>query len=151
MSLRRRQVFLNGVNVVLCGNADSFHGAAIAWGTRVEKDHVMVSLPKQAAVTVRVGESGTFTISVLFRDQSDIARQYGGKSQTDPRDVDPRDLNFTQWAVPVVEDACAQVLCEVRHRLTVKEQVIVIAKIIDTAFPDRLDPLVYDHSHYFSE
>jgi len=47
---RRRQVFLNGVNVVLCGNEVAFHGATIAWGTKVEKEHAMVSLPRSAAV-----------------------------------------------------------------------------------------------------
>lgn len=149
--MRRRQVFLNGINIVLCGNAGCFQGASIAWATKVERDHAMVSLPKDAAVTDCISNSGTFTISVLSSDQSDIARQYGGRKQSDPRDIEPNDLNFTQWAVPVVNDARAQLLCDVRHILTVKEQVIVIAEIVDIALSDDLQPLVYDHGHYFSE
>jgi flavin reductase (DIM6/NTAB) family NADH-FMN oxidoreductase RutF len=151
MLLRRRQIFLNGVNVVLCGNGESFQGASIAWGTKVEKDHAMVSLPKHGAVTNCISHSGVFTISVLSSDQSNIARQYGGKMQSNPHDIESRDLNFTQWAVPVVQHACAQLLCHVRHRLPINEQVIFIGEIAEFKSSDNLAPLVYDHGHYFPE
>jgi len=151
MLLRWRQVFVNSVNIVLCGNAERFQGASIAWGTKVEKDHAMVSLPKHAAVTEFIGRLGNFTINVLSSDQPNIARQYGGKSQSDPHDVNADDLDFSQWQVPVVRDACAQLLCEVRHTLIIKEQSMVIGEIMDTASSETLEPLVYDHSRYFSD
>jgi flavin reductase (DIM6/NTAB) family NADH-FMN oxidoreductase RutF len=149
MSLRHRQIFLNNVNVVLCGDAECFSGASIAWGTKVEKNHALVSLPRNAAVTKCISESSIFTISVLSSEQSNIARQYGGKMQSDQRPIETGDLVFIPWAVPVVKNACAQLLCHVRHRIPVDEQVIVIAKIVESDASDRLKPLVYDHSHYF--
>jgi flavin reductase (DIM6/NTAB) family NADH-FMN oxidoreductase RutF len=151
MSSGRRRLFLNGVSIVLCGNAERFHGASIAWATKVERDHAMVSLPKHAHATDCIGKSGIFTISVLSADQSNIARQYGGDSQADPHEIEAADLNFTQWAVPVVKGARAQLLCEVRHELAIKEQVAIIAEISDFILSDHLEPLVYIHSHYFSD
>ena len=149
MSLRRRQVFLNGVNIVLCGNAEKFRGAAIAWGTKVEKDHALVSLPKHAAVTDCVCHSQVFTISVLASNQSAVARQYGGGMQSDRQAIDLDDLDFALWKVPVVRDATAQLLCDVRHTVDIKDQVLVIGEISEIVVLDHLEPLVYDHSHYF--
>ena len=146
---RHRQVFVNGINVVLCGNADRFQGASIAWGTKVEKDHAMVSLPRHAAVTDCIRRSGVFTVSVLSSGQSDIARQYGGKMQSDQRDIDVSALDFAQWEVPVVKNACAQLRCTVKQTLVIEEQELVIAKILDVVASESIAPLVYDHDHYF--
>lgn len=146
---RYRQVFVNGVNVVLCGNADRFQGAAIAWGTKVEKNHAMLSLSRHAAVTGCIRRSGVFTVSVLASGQSDIARQYGGKAQSDPRAIDEGALDFTQWGIPVVKDACAHLRCAVKQTLTIEDQELVIARILDVTASESLAPLIYDHDHYF--
>ena len=142
-------MFLNGITIVLCGTADRARGATIAWATKVERDHAVVSLPKQAAVTDGIAESGTFTISVLSADQAHVARQYGGTRQSDPREPDPTDLDVDRWDVPVVKGARGQFLCKVRHTLTIKEQVVIIAEIVDTAVSDDRLPLVYRHGDYF--
>lgn len=146
---RHRQVFVNGVNVVLCGNADRFQGAAIAWGTKIEKDHALISLPRHAAVTACIRTSGLFTISVLSSGQADIARQYGGTAQSDPRAIDACALDFAQWETPVVKDACAQLRCAVKQTLAIENQELVIARILDVAASENLAPLIYDHDHYF--
>jgi len=147
---RRRQVFLNGVNVVLCGNEVAFHGATIAWGTKVEKEHAMVSLPRSAAVTACIRKSGTFTVSILSSGQSNVARQYGGSGQSDQKEIDKGDVDFTQWDMPVVKGACAQLLCSVREILSIGEQEVVVAKILDVSAEDGIEPLTYDHEEFFS-
>ena len=132
-----------------CGDAEHFRGAAIAWGTKVEQDHVLVSLPAHAEVTKCIARHGRFSISVLASSQSDIARQYGGQLQSDQHTIDPGALDFDRWTVPVVKGACAQILCEVRHRQTVRDQEVTIGEIIELEASETLDPLVYDHGHYF--
>ena len=77
MSSGRQRLFLNGVSVVLSGDAETFRGASIAWATKVERDHAMVSLPGHAAVTECIRNAAEFTINVLAAEQSHIARQYG--------------------------------------------------------------------------
>ena len=110
----------------------------------------MVSLPKHAAATDCIDKSGTFTISVLSFHQSSIARQFGGKMQFDQREIEPGNLNFTQWKVPVITDACAQVLCNVQHSLNIREQVVVVAEMINIVSRDQALPLEYDHSDFFA-
>ena len=142
-------MFLNSITIVLCGNADRTLGATIAWATKVERDHALVSLPKDAAVTGCIADSGTFTISVLASDQAHVARQYGGGRQSDPREPDPADLDVERWDMPAVKGARGQFLCEVRHTLTTREQVVVIAEIVDSVASDDRPPLTYRHGDYF--
>ncbi|MEM7114389.1 MAG: flavin reductase family protein [Chloroflexota bacterium] len=141
-------MFLNGITVVLAGN-EEFVGATIAWATKVEKQHVLVSLPAEAAVTNRILQEKTFTISVLASHQSDIARQYGGRKQARPLPQNRNDLDFTLWATPVVKNCRAQLLCSVQQINFIKEQVVIIAKIDQATSRDDVAPLIYDHKAYF--
>ena len=150
MPLRHRQIFLNSVNIVLCGDANTFYGAAIAWGTKVEKDHAMVSLPSHAEVTRCIMASETFTVSVLSAAQSKIARQYGGRKQSNPLAINRQDLRFTHWPVPVVRDACAMILCRVKQSISLNAQQILIAEIADIEAREDLQPLDYNHDAFFA-
>lgn len=145
MSSGRRRLFLNGVSVVLCGDSENFRGASIAWATKIERDHALVSLPGHAGVTDDIRNSDEFTINVLAADQSNIARQYGGSSQSDPHEVQRGDLEFGRWKVPIVKAARAQLLCEFRQAIAVRKQLLVIAEISDFVFADDREPLVYIH------
>ena len=47
-------MFLNGVSIVLCGDEHKIEGATIAWATKIEKKHLMLSLPSTANITKAV-------------------------------------------------------------------------------------------------
>ena len=142
-------MFLNGVNVVLCGDAQDIEGAAIAWATKIEKDHAMVSLPSEAAVTKAILARKVFSINVLGQNQSDIARQYGGSKQTQPLPQDIRDLEFDLWDTPVIKNCRAHFLCTTTQEIPIKEQTILIATITEHSFTESIAPLIYDHGAYF--
>ena len=143
-------MFVNGVTVVLCGNEQDFHGATIAWATKIEKGHVTVSLPSEAPVTKVILAKKAFSISVLSHSQSDIARQYGGSKQTQPLPQNLEDLNFGLWDVPVVRNCRAHLLCNTIQDIAVKEQTVFIASITESAFSESTAPLIYEHSAYFA-
>lgn len=142
-------MFLNGVNVVLCGNKHDFKGATIAWATKVEKDHAMVSLPSEADATKAILSKKIFSINVLGESQSDIARQYGGSKQTRPLPENIHDLDFDLWGIPVVRNCRAQFLCNVVHDIPVNEQRIFLAKITEHSFSESIAPLIFDYAAYF--
>jgi flavin reductase (DIM6/NTAB) family NADH-FMN oxidoreductase RutF len=142
-------MFLNGVNVVLCGNEHNFKGATIAWATKIEKGHAMVSLPSEAAVTNAILSKKVFSINVLGHNQSNIARQYGGSKQTRTFSKNIHDLDFDLWSIPVVRNCRAHFLCNVIQGIPVNEQTILIAKISEHGFTESVAPLVYDHATYF--
>lgn len=142
-------MFLNGVTVVLCGKAPDFSGAAIAWATKIEKNHVMVSLPSEARVTKIILSNKVFSISVLRDGQSDVARQYGGRRQSRPLPQDNEDLDFGIWEVPVVKNCRATLLCNTVQVISVNEQTVIIAAIVESAFTESVAPLAYDHAAFF--
>ena len=143
-------MFLNGISIVLSGNRESFEGAAIAWATKIEKNHVLVSLPLGSAITDFVKTSKIFSVSVLGEHQSDIVRQYGGSKQAHPLVRNPDDLDFEVWPVPVVKDCRASMLCKNEKEITLEEQYVVIARIEHSNFLEATLPLVYEHARYFS-
>jgi flavin reductase (DIM6/NTAB) family NADH-FMN oxidoreductase RutF len=147
--LTENKMFVNGITVVLCGDAESFEGASIAWATNVEKNHVMVSLPAGAAVTRAIAARQTFTVSVLGAGQSNIARQYGGSQQLRQVARNDEDLNFEQWETPIVQNSRGSFLCEVAKTISLNKQTIVLGKITDSIFSEEIPPLIYDHSAYF--
>jgi len=144
-------VFLNGVNVVLCGDEDSFKGVTIAWATKVAKDHVTVSLPSEAAVTKMILFKAAFSISALGENQSSIAQQYGGSRQTKPLPINIHDLDFDLCAIPVVRNCRAHYLCNIIQEIFINDQTVLIAKVAEYGSTENIAPLVYDHAAYFDQ
>ena len=142
-------MFLNGITIVLSGNRKSFEGAAIAWATKIEKNHVLVSLPVDAAITEYVKSNKIFSVGVLGEHQADIVRQYGGSKQARPLARNPDDLDFDEWPVPVVKNCRASLLCKNEKEIALEEQYVVIAKIEESSFVEAMPPLVYEHARYF--
>lgn len=142
-------MFLNGITIILSGDQESFEGAAIAWATKIERNHVLVSLPIDATITEFVKLNKTFTVNVLGEHQAEIVRQYGGSKQSRPLPRNPDDLDFDAWAVPTVKDCRANLHCAVDQEMTVEEQFVVIAKIEQSRFDETIMPLVYEHAAYF--
>ncbi|MDJ0956813.1 MAG: flavin reductase [Arenicellales bacterium] len=127
-------MFVNGVTVVLCGDEQSFQGATIAWPTKIEKNHVMVSLPSKALVTKTILAKKVFSISVLSDGQSDIAKQFDGSKQTQSLPQNIGSLDFELWEVPVVKNCRAHLLCNTIQDISVKEQTVVIASVTEVGF-----------------
>ena len=144
-------MFLNGVNVVLCGDEGDVKGATIAWATKIEKGHAIVSLPSEAAVTKAILSKKVFSINVLGQNQSDIARQYGGSNKIQPLPKNINDLDFGLWDTPVIKDCRAQFLCNAIQKIPINEQTILIAKITEQGFSANIARLAYDHGAYFDK
>ncbi|WP_205695410.1 flavin reductase, partial [Corallincola luteus] len=106
-------MFVNGVGVVLCGSAEDYVGMSIAWLTKVEKDHVLISVPKGALGTEKLLEEGRFTLSLLAETQTEIARQFGGSKQKVVVEKDQTFLFSTDWGTPAVGECSGVFLCEV--------------------------------------
>lgn len=142
-------MFVNGITVVLCGTATELEGATIAWATKIEKEHVMLSLPADAAVTEAILSRPIFSVSVLGAHQSRIARQYGGRKQARPLPRNKDDLDFARWDVPYVKHSRAHFLCNHTQTIFINEQTVVIAEIIESFSFEEIAPLIYDHTAYF--
>jgi len=142
-------MFLNGITIVLCGYKGDVKGATIAWATKVERNHILVSLPVDAALTESVISKKNFSVNVLGQDQSRIARQYGGTKQSGSLPKLDSDLDYDLWSAPVIRNCRASFLCSSIQEIQIKEQIIVIAEIAEYEFAENIVPLTYEHGAYF--
>jgi len=104
-------MILNGITVVLCGHQGDVKGATIAWATKVERNHILVSLPVDAALTESVISNKKYSVNVLGQDQSKIARQYGGTKQSRSLPKIDSDLDYDLWPTPTIKNCRASFLC----------------------------------------
>lgn len=142
-------MIVNGVTVVISGVDDDYIGMSIAWCTFVEKNHVVISLPKSASGTKRLLADEMFTLSALSDDQTEVARKYGGSNQKYRLGSEEKYLVSTQWGVPVVANCYAVMLCKIYHVLEVNEQVIVTAEVTDRNVNDERNLLIFEKSDFF--
>ncbi|TAA48416.1 flavin reductase [Corallincola spongiicola] len=143
-------MFVNGVGVVLCGSAEDYVGMSIAWLTKVEKDHVLISVPKGALGTEKLLEEGRFTLSLLAETQTEIARQFGGSKQKVVVEKDQTFLFSTDWGTPAVGECSGVFLCEVISSSELNDQVLVIAQLSGPVASTELSPLVFRKSDFFA-
>ena len=142
-------MFLNNINVVLCGEQGDYYGATIAWATKVEKNHIVISVPQLAALASAIEKQQRFSVNVLSENQERIARQYGGRKQSNPLSVDENDLDFSTWKLPIVINARAQYLCDLYQMDVLQEQCVITGSIVDSMMNPALPPLIYEHDKYF--
>jgi len=90
-------MFVNGISVVICGTKLEYQAATIAWSTKIEKNHIMVSLPFDASVTSSINTQRQFTVSVLGKNQTNIARQYGGRKQIRCVPIDTDFIGYREY------------------------------------------------------
>jgi len=137
------------VNVVICGNKNDYEGMSIAWVSYVEKEHIVVSMPRQSSITERVLNEGKFSISVLAENQANIARQYGGGAQIQKIPQDNDLVECGEWGIPVIKACCSKMLCEICIAEHINKQTVAIAEVVDKHESDASVPLVYNHAEYF--
>ena len=140
-------MFTNGVGVVLAGTLAEPVGMSIAWLTRVEREHVVLSLPEGARGTARILSDGRFTLSLLADSQEDVARWFGRSERTSAR-REPPALVETAWGVVAVEGSLAVYLCTVVGMQGLGGQTVVTARTEGPVQVEQGRPLVYRASDY---
>ncbi len=137
------------MGVVLCGTQEDFFGMSIAWLTKVEKEHVLVSLPRGALGTQKALVDKRFTLNLLAESQIEIARQFGGSKQKKLVDKSHAVIVNTEWGIPAIRDCCSTYLCKVASAQELNEQMLVIAKIFACIDKGKSTPLTYKQSDFF--
>lgn len=141
-------MFLNSVSTVLVGSKSDFDGMSIAWMTQVEREHILFSGPSPAAATKRVIETGTFFVSMLADDQTEVARFFGGRNSKRSA-LDEVNLIEVDGHL-CVEGVVQSLRCSVVDVRNLGEQVLVTGKIADRVVLSDGLYLGYNRSDYWS-
>ncbi len=142
-------MFTNGVCIILTGTNDDYKGMSIAWVSQVEKEHLIISVPKGAEATNLIISRNMFSVNELGIGQESIARQFGGKNCDRKLMSALAQIKPTEHNLPIIVNCCSSTICSVKSVVNINEQVVITAKIINTQNGLDVSPLIFDKSAYF--
>ena len=142
-------MFTNGVSIILTGTNDDYKGMAIAWVSQIEKEHLIISIPKGAEATNLLLKREAFSVNELGLGQEDLAREFGGNNCEHKPTASLATINATEHDLPIILNCCSSSICSTLNVLEINEQVVITAKIISSQKHLGLKPLVFDKAVYF--
>ncbi len=145
----RHFMFTNGVSIILTGTNDDYRGMTIAWVSQVEKEHLIISVPKDAEATNLLIKREVFSVNELGVGQEDLAREFGGKNCEHNQTESLADINSTAHNLPIILNCCSSTICSTLNVVEVNEQVLITAKIISSQNHLDIQPLIFNKAVYF--
>ena len=142
-------MFTNGVSIILTGSNDDYKGMAIAWVCQIEKEHIMVSVPKGAKATELLLARKAFSVNELGIGQEDLAREFGGKDCEYGLSRSQAIIQSTEHNLPIITNCCSSTVCHTLHFEEINEQVVITARIIGCQKHSDLTPLIFNKATYF--
>ena len=135
-----------GVYVVGVAHDEHRNAFTAAWITQASFDPLLLALSinRQNASFPLVHASGAFTVSVLKRGQTDLARQFGTRSG---RDQDK--LAGVRWepgrnGAPYLSDSLAYFDCELTESLPAGDHELILGRVVGGRILDHEGvPLAY--------
>jgi len=142
-------MFTNGVSIILTGTNDDYKGMAIAWVSQVEREHLIISIPKSAEATVLLLKREMFSVNELGLDQEDLALEFGGKNCISKTTASVAKVKSTEHDLPIILNSCSSTICSVLNVVEINEQILITAKIISSQNNLDLQPLIFNKADYF--
>lgn len=135
-----------GVYVVGVADGERRNAFTAAWLMQVSFDPLLLALsvnPGHASFPLLVG-SGGFAVSVLSRDQLDLARHFGTRSGRETDKLAGVSWRADRTGAPILAGAVAYLECRLTGRIPAGDHEIVIARPVagELLLPDAI-PLTY--------
>jgi len=139
---------LNGITVVLTGTKEKYYGMSIAWVTLVEKEHILISIPKNTEATNNLLLNKQFSVNILSNEQKETAKQFGGKEAVKPNYINENIIKFTDNGLPIFNKCCSCYMCDIYLINEIKDQIVVIGSIIESIKTNKKQ-LIFNKADYF--
>ena len=135
-----------GVYVVGVADGERRNAFTAAWLMQVSFDPLLLALsvnPGHASFPLLVGGGG-FAVSVLSRDQLELARHFGTRSGRETDKLAGVSWRAGRTGAPILADAVAYLECRLTERVPAGDHEIVIARPVagEILLPDAI-PLTY--------
>ena len=145
--------FPTGVSVVTTGAGDTAHGSTVSAFSFVSHDPplVAVCLARGGSLLPRIAEHRAYTVNVLARDQSAVARHFASRIKKSG----PAQFQSVAWTpgesgVPRLEGTVSWLHCRTRDFVEAGDHVIVLGTVTASAASRDKTPLLYFAGHMHS-
>ena len=145
----RHDMLTHGVNIVCAQHQGRIGGLAVAWATQLSTDRILICVGKQSSTRELILNSNAFGLSVLYRDQIDIARLFGTKSSQRVNKFESVKHHTAQTGSPLLDDCIATFDCKVETVHDDKDHKLIIGKIVHAqSVKEGPEPLIYREEDY---
>jgi flavin reductase (DIM6/NTAB) family NADH-FMN oxidoreductase RutF len=146
----RHDMLTHGVNVVTARHEGRRAGLAVAWATQTATDRILICVGSHSATRELILASGAFGLSVLKREQLEIARTFGGKSSRDVDKFAGLACHTAETGSPLLDDCVAALDCRVE---AVHDQEgggkLIVGRIVHANLMHKdAEPLLYRQEDY---
>jgi len=145
----RHDMLAHGVNVVCADHKGKRGGLAVAWATQVGTERVLICVGSQSATRDLILSSGAFGLSVLTRDQLELARVFGRQSSRDTDKFQGIAWHTATTGSPLLDDCSIALDCQVEDVHDRGDAKLIVGRIV-SAERRRVScqPLIYREEDY---
>jgi flavin reductase (DIM6/NTAB) family NADH-FMN oxidoreductase RutF len=145
----RHDMLTHGVHVVCAQHQGKRGGLAVAWATQVGSNAILICVGQQSATRELILASSSFGLSVLARDQLDLARRFGSGSSRRVDKFEGLACHTAQTGSPLLDDCALAFDCEVREVFELGTQRLIVGHIVSAeCLRDQYEPLIYKEEDY---
>jgi flavin reductase (DIM6/NTAB) family NADH-FMN oxidoreductase RutF len=145
----KHDMLTHGVYVICAEHGGARGGLAVAWATQVGTDQILICVGGQSATRPLILGSRAFGLSVLTREQVDLARVFGTQSSEDVDKFENVAWHTAVTGSPLLDDCGAAFDCRVEAVHDHGRQKLIIGRI--AAAEQRrgaYEPLIYREQDY---
>lgn len=138
--------FATGVTVITTEVDGDVHGmtANAFMSVSLQPKLVVISISENANMLYLIKESNKFSVNILSAEQQELSQLFAGQLKEN-KNVLFKNLN----SLPVIEDAVAQITCEVTNTYVEGDHTLFIGKVTAIEVTDK-DPLLFFNGRYRS-
>lgn len=145
----RHDMLTHGVYIVCARHEGRRGGLAVAWATQVATDLILICVGKQSATRDLILASKAFGLSVLTREQADIARAFGTQSSRTVDKFERVGYHTVETGSPLLDDCAATFDCRVEAVHDQGDEKLIVGRIVAAErLKETYEPLIYREEDY---
>ena len=145
----KHDMLTHGVYIVSAQHEGRRGGLAVAWATQVGTNRILICVGKQSATRELILASKAFGLSVLTREQIDVARAFGTRSSRKVDKFEGIGYHTAETGSPLLDDCAATFDCKVGAVYDHGDQKFIVGHIVAAELlKETYEPLIYREEDY---
>ena len=145
----RHDMLAHGVNIVCAQHEGRQGGLAVAWATQVGTDGILICVGEQSATRELILGSRAFGLSVLAREQVDVARAFGRRSSRRVDKFQGVGYHTAETGSPLLDDCALTLDCRVEAVHDREDAKLIVGRIVAAErLREDYEPLIYREEDY---
>jgi flavin reductase (DIM6/NTAB) family NADH-FMN oxidoreductase RutF len=145
----RHDMLTHGVYIVCAQHEGRRGGLAVAWATQVATDHILICVGEQSATRELILASQAFGLSVLTREQVEIARAFGTRSSRTVDKFEGIGYHTAETGSSLLDDCAATFDCRVEAVHDQGDEKLIVGHIVAAErLKETYEPLTYREEDY---